>query len=499
MPKPKNIVIFSDGTGNTAIKGRGTNVFKLYEAVDLEGHKKNQNSTPQIAFYDDGVGTGRLRVWRVLSGAFGWGLGRNVRQLYADLARTYNPGDRIFLFGFSRGAFTVRTLADFIATCGIVDRRKKELTNDKELRDAVEECYKEYRRQYRTLLGGTRLGQRVRRAYSEERVSPFRLVDKQHAPSGKIPIEFIGVWDTVDAVGLPIAGLANLINSTVCPFKFPNYRLSPLVNCARHALAIDDERHTFYPLLWDETDEKDPDRIKQVWFAGVHSNVGGGYPKQGMSLVTLVWMMEEAKSAGLCFCDLDWQLYHERQNVYDKLYDSRSGLAFYYRYKPRDIGRICEARSVTPKIHVSAIERIIQGPEAYAPGNLPHTSNIVGRPDPAIPVAEVVQSMRAQLGESLSLLDRVKGWVFLRRSSHYVVLVLTVAVFLFTLGEEIARSGWDVLGTISSPVGLLKLAWAALRYAPWPVLAMVFFYALGLLASRRMRVTFSRFWYRVVR
>ena len=119
---PKNIVICSDGAGNTAIKGRGTNVFKLYEAVDLEGHKTNQALTRQIAFYDDGVGTGRLRLWRLLSGALGWGLSRNVRQLYADLARTYDPGDRIFLFGFSRGAFTVRTVAGFIATCGIVDR-----------------------------------------------------------------------------------------------------------------------------------------------------------------------------------------------------------------------------------------------------------------------------------------------------------------------------------------------------------------------------------------
>lgn len=121
---PKNIVICSDGTGNTAIKGRGTNVFKLYEAGDLEGHKTNRALTRQIAFYDDGVGTGRLRVWRLLSGALGWGLSRNVRQLYADLARTYDPGDQIFLFGFSRGAFTVRTLAGFMATCGIVDRAR---------------------------------------------------------------------------------------------------------------------------------------------------------------------------------------------------------------------------------------------------------------------------------------------------------------------------------------------------------------------------------------
>jgi uncharacterized protein (DUF2235 family) len=120
----KNIVICSDGTGNTAIKGRGTNVFKLYEAVDLEGHKADPAKVPQIAFYDDGVGTQRLKPLAVLGGAFGWGLSRNVKQLYASLARTYDPGDRIYLFGFSRGAFTVRTLAGLIANCGIVDRTK---------------------------------------------------------------------------------------------------------------------------------------------------------------------------------------------------------------------------------------------------------------------------------------------------------------------------------------------------------------------------------------
>jgi uncharacterized protein (DUF2235 family) len=92
----KHIVICSDGTGNTAIKGRGTNVFKLYEAVDLEGHRTDGKKPAQIGFYDDGVGTGRLKALAILAGAFGIGLSRNVRQLYTDLARVYEPGDRSF-------------------------------------------------------------------------------------------------------------------------------------------------------------------------------------------------------------------------------------------------------------------------------------------------------------------------------------------------------------------------------------------------------------------
>ena len=113
----KNIVICSDGTGNTAIKGRGTNVFKLFEAVDLNGHRTNLSLDAQLAFYDDGVGTTGVTLLKLLGGVAGVGLARNVRQLYRELSRVYDPGDRIFLFGFSRGAFTVRTLAGMIGTC----------------------------------------------------------------------------------------------------------------------------------------------------------------------------------------------------------------------------------------------------------------------------------------------------------------------------------------------------------------------------------------------
>ena len=117
----KHIVICADGTGNTTIKGRGTNVFKLYEAVDQVGHRLTPALTPHVALYHDGVGTESVKWLRILTGATGWGLSRNVKQLYGELARVYAPGDKIFLFGFSRGAFTVRTLAGLINACGILD------------------------------------------------------------------------------------------------------------------------------------------------------------------------------------------------------------------------------------------------------------------------------------------------------------------------------------------------------------------------------------------
>src|SRR5262245_56889357 len=123
-PMAKNIVICSDGTGNTAILGRGTNVFKLFEAIDLNGHRTDPHLVPQIALYDDGVGTERFKPLKIFAGMTGFGLSRNVKQLYKELVRVYDPGDRLFLFGFSRGAFTVRTLAGLITTCGMVDIAK---------------------------------------------------------------------------------------------------------------------------------------------------------------------------------------------------------------------------------------------------------------------------------------------------------------------------------------------------------------------------------------
>lgn len=488
----KNIVICSDGTGNTAIKGRGTNVFKMFEAVDIYGHWTDRTLTPQIAFYDDGVGTERMKVLKAIGGAFGWGLSRNVKELYAHIARTYNPGDRIFLFGFSRGAFTVRTLAGFIATCGIVDRGP--CLTDAELRDKVAKAYSEYRRKYRTFFGS-----RLRQPYEAEKAEEFRkshaVSHEEHAPEGKVEIEFIGVWDTVDAVGLPFDKLADWINDYVYPFKFTDLRLSPVVKKACHAIAIDDERHTFHPVMWDETGEAG-DRIEQVWFPGVHSNVGGGYPKQGMSLVALYWMMMKANEAKLRFVDCDWELIRDHQNCSDKLYDSRAGLAIYYRYKPRDIGDICSRNHIAgPKIHMSIIERIAQGTEGYAPGNIPAGGEIVATEAPPQTLGNIAGEIRAELGRDASPLDRVRPWVSIRQYSHYLFIIFSLVAVYFALQEEIGQVGF--LGTIrelGSRDGILKLG-KSILFRPHLPLVIVFFYALGLVARKRIESVFSRFWH----
>lgn len=512
----KNIVICSDGTGNTAIKGRGTNVFKLYEAVDLEGHKTDPDKVPQIAFYDDGVGTQRLKLLALFGGAFGWGLSRNVKQLYANLARTYDLGDQIYLFGFSRGAFTVRTLAGLITNCGIVDRTK--CRSDDDLLAGVEEAYEAYRDRYSRGLANylrRKMGRELPREPAS--VRDFRerraVHHDEHAPGGRAKIVFIGVWDTVDAVGFPDPRVADAWNAVVYPFKFPDHRLSPLVNRACHALAVDDKRHTFHPLLWDERAET-TDRIRQVWFAGVHSNVGGGYPKQGMSLVPLVWIMEEAETAGpggtgLRFADIDRQQYHERQNVDDRLYNSRAGFGFYYRYKPRDISAMCTAKGIVPKVHTGAVERIIEGPDGYAPGNIPRDAHMVGPDNPALPLKKTLGDMQSALGHDSSLLERVRGLILAREISQYAVVILSVVVLALALKAGLGGAAeWakpEPWLDLFSPMGLLKLVGgflvSAARGARWGVIwllaAAAGAYLFGWFAARRMKRVFSEFWYAV--
>ncbi|MEM9157503.1 MAG: DUF2235 domain-containing protein [Verrucomicrobiota bacterium] len=370
--KPKNIILFSDGTGNSSAKDRGTNVFKLFEALDLG--EPSANKVRQIAFYDDGVGTEGNKILRGLGGAFGVGLSRNVKELYTELARNYEPGDRIYLFGFSRGAFTVRTLSGMIANCGILH------PND-DLEDLVEDLYYFYRRRYPTKLKLWK--DRLKKRFSGEKQKDDSLAEwkDKYTRSQQAKVTFLGVWDTVDAYGLPWDPISKAIDTTLYKFTFPDHDLNEQVEQARHAIAIDDERKTFHPVLWDEKEnegkEESQRRIKQVWFPGVHSNVGGGYPRQGLSLISLNWMIKEATANGLRMLPKKIDEYKAQANPYAHLYDSRSGAGLYYYYKPRKIAKLCEERHMEVKLHKSVMQRIAYSPEDYSPGNLPSKFEVV--------------------------------------------------------------------------------------------------------------------------
>ncbi|MFN7983062.1 MAG: DUF2235 domain-containing protein [Vicinamibacterales bacterium] len=430
----KRIVICSDGTGNTAIKGRGTNVFKVFEAVDLDTHRYDPSVTPQIAIYDDGVGTESFKPLKVLGGAAGLGLSRNVRHLYSELSRVYDPGDEIYMFGFSRGAFTVRTLVGLIARCGIIDPSRLQPRSAATFRKTVKQAWKAYKQSYPpTFLAWRRS--------SKTAAQEFKAA---HSYAVDVKVRFVGVWDTVDAVGLPFR-LPDLINTVFYRFKFPDLRLSHVVERACHALAVDDERQSFHPLMWDESSEPNG-RISQVWFAGAHSNVGGGYPKQGMSLVALDWMLEEAEKAGRPFGEAGLRLnkgerasFREHASVDDKLYNPRSGLGVFYRWKMRDIADICARNGVRPKVHVSVLERISHGTDDYSPGNLPANAEVVYTTPPLsghAALAEVraraLQNVLAST-EQPALMCRTRGLESIGRVSYYLstaceVMALALAV-----------------------------------------------------------------------
>ena len=393
----KNIVICSDGTGATANKKRGTNVFKLYEAVDL-----HDAHLPQVAVYDDGVGSQGFKPLKLLGGAFGLGLGRNVRQLYTELARAYEPGDRIWLFGFSRGAFTVRMLSGLITRYGVLDISR--FHSDESLCRGVRSLYSVYRLNYSTAVQRwlERIFRRSRWLAARRAAAWWDVASRFHEDSGDI--HFIGVWDTVAALGFPDQRVADFFNSVFYRFKFPDHTLSERIGRACQALSIDDERQTFHPLLWVE-DGGDP-RITQVWFSGAHCNVGGGYNRHGMSLVALDWMMTEAEDAGLRFVAAPRAAARDCGNAYDKIGASRGGAALFYRYLPRDIWQACDSHGVRPKVHISVLRRVCRQTEGYAPVSLPSRSDVVGtRGEPseagAAAVSEEVQDF---------LDDRLDDW-----------------------------------------------------------------------------------------
>src|SRR5256885_11373031 len=273
----KSIILFSDGTGNSSAKLFKTNVWRMYEAVDLGRPAKGKR--PQISYYDDGVGTSSFKPLAALGGAFGWGLKRNVLDIYRYACRNYREGDDIYAFGFSRGAFTARVVVALIAAEGLVCSE-----SEADLRRKSAEAYRAFREDFvpRRLVWPTRWFRRVR----------DRLIDvicrlRGHTPydaaqNVRPNIRFVGVWDTVAAYGRPITEITRAIDNWFYALSMPDYHLNEHVRCARHALAIDDERDAFHPLLWDEVHEHTlidsntvaKDRLQQVWFTGMHADVG---------------------------------------------------------------------------------------------------------------------------------------------------------------------------------------------------------------------------------
>ena len=268
----KRLVVCCDGTWNKPDNENVTNVEKIARTVQSD--PSATGDVYQLVYYISGVGAGSYEADRLLGGAFGFGLFHNVIACYRFLAQNYEPGDEIFIIGFSRGAYTARSVAGMLASVGLLTKRA---LVEERLPEAVH------------LYQGTRMPEG---AFGES-VDEFK---HDHCHAAKVT--FLGVFDTVGALGVP-----GFERDTP---KFHSVQLSDQVLCARQALAIDETRLKFAPTLWEAPEEPadaptaDP-RVKQVWFEGAHSDVGGGYAQTGLSDTSLLWMAREAHAAGLVF------------------------------------------------------------------------------------------------------------------------------------------------------------------------------------------------------
>jgi uncharacterized protein (DUF2235 family) len=334
----KRIVVCCDGTWNRPDQVHGgqvcasnvTKIARCIAPVDALG-------TQQLVFYDKGVGTGRFD--RLLGGAFGLGIERKILDAYQYLIINYEPGDELFFLGFSRGAYTVRSTFGLIRNSGLL---KPEFAHK------VPDAYALYRRRDDASHPDAVESELFRRTYSRE-------------PRAK----FIGVWDTVGALGLPVGGLLKLINKR---WSFHDMTLSSWVDNAFQALAIDEHRKPFRPSVWDQSAHAAAQVIEQVWFAGVHSNVGGSYPQTGLSDITLLWMIEKAEACGLAI-DRDSMatINNPQPNAFATLYDSQTlwykiaGLGDYIR----PIGR-----TPTESVASTAVDRLTNPESKYQPPNL---------------------------------------------------------------------------------------------------------------------------------
>jgi uncharacterized protein (DUF2235 family) len=355
---PKNIVLCCDGTNNQ-FSSDHTNVIRAYKVA--------VHSAQQVKFYECGVGTmpdpwdrGQLtKRWSMIEGlAFGSGFSQNIEDAYRFLMINYEPGDQVYLFGFSRGAYTARALAGMLYSVGLLYPGTENL---------IPYAQRYWRKDFRPDSAGAGVCKEFKRTLARP-----------------CPVHFIGVWDTVGSVGF------------VNQFKtFPFTAHNPDVSHVRHAVSIDERRCFFRQnLMFKDYPEQD---VKNVWFAGVHSDVGGGYPpdQAGLARITFEWMIREAALFGLQINSADLQLelnllgsapnpcaeQHESlvggwkalEWLPVKHYDSVTKQYTWYvpRGRPRNVKRDADKPEVF--LHQAVIDRMKGRPD-YRPKNIPHTA-----------------------------------------------------------------------------------------------------------------------------
>lgn len=329
----KNIIFCADGTWShptdTGTVSEGdTNIYKLFKALPT--------TATQSPRYDDGVGAGGTLISHLLGGAFGAGLFNKIKEGYTVIAHDYDDGDQISLFGFSRGAYTARSIAGMLMCCGL----PATLTDQ-----AISDAFDTYRAS----------------PQSPDRAARKAALEKNY---GNQPVEIamVGVWDTVGSLGIP--SLIGDVDPIL--YGFLDTKLSPCIKAAYQAISIDERRRPFPPTLWDSA-EIPGQTLEQVWFAGCHSGVGGGCPKAGLSDITLKWMMGKCIKHGLEIDPVVGKTYEDLDtaaNGLDELQESWNIL-----------WGVPQSRRVPPDAFVaSSVASRLEHLPSYSPSNLKLTS-----------------------------------------------------------------------------------------------------------------------------
>ena len=364
----KRLVICYDGTWNAVTNpDEVTNVVRVAQAVKSVA----EDGTAQVVYYNAGVGSGGP-IDQFLGGVFGVGLRNNVKRGLAFLSLNWDPAelpgtpdaDEIYIFGFSRGAYSARALAGVIGAIGGIPRQSSF--------DQLETIWNHYRKT------------------KEEREKDDAEIKKliyPMPPDKKLIIKCVGVWDTVGSYGVPAGlGLGALARKlTSWTRGFHDNEIGNYIEYGLHAMAIDEARRAFPATAWVTRDPEDRKGVEQVWFAGAHSNVGGGYKESGLSDLALIWMIARvADQTGLEFDD-DYIKDHFWPCAACSLYRSNrgwliSGLLPFYRPIPEHITKPVAGaeRLINAKVHWSAMERLGKSSIVdeklylrYGPKNLP--------------------------------------------------------------------------------------------------------------------------------
>lgn len=338
----RRLIVCCDGTWNFPEQSdqnveSPTNVVKVARGVK----PLTATGVSQVVFYHNGVGVTSDRFFGGISGA---GLSQIIMELYGFLVDNYTKGDEIFLFGFSRGAYAARSLAGLIRNCGILKKSNA---------DQIGEAYALYRNSDEDCRPGGPVAASFAKKYSRE-----------------VRLKFVGVWDTVGSLGIPDPALHFLVADSV---NFHDTTLSGVVESAYHALALDERRRAFAPCLWHKQADAPPGQIlQQVWFSGVHSNVGGGYADAGLSDVALDWMIGRAEYHSLEF-DHDYLSEVVKPNPEAMMRNSKTGL---YKIFP-DAFRALHSPETCEFLHPTVLGRR-ERLSAYQP---PQLTNYPGSPE----------------------------------------------------------------------------------------------------------------------